>query len=77
MCIYIIIYNHENNVPSGLSPQRFWGTLCTWTHDAQLHIPSNNEPKNAQETNKWSLVIHDTQSAQMSRKQDVYRYIYM
>ena len=34
--IYIYIYrhtcNHENNVPSRLSPQWLCGNLCTWAH---------------------------------------------
>ena len=29
MCIYIYIYNHENNVPSRLSPQWLCGNTCT------------------------------------------------
>ena len=33
-CIYIYIYicNHENNVPSRLSPQWLCGNSCTWAH---------------------------------------------
>ena len=31
--IYIYICNHENNVPSRLSPQWFCGNSCTWAHE--------------------------------------------
>ena len=31
--IYIYIYNHENNVPSQLSPQWLCGNSCTGAHD--------------------------------------------
>ena len=31
--IYIYICNHENNVPSRLSPQWLCGNTCTWAHD--------------------------------------------
>ena len=37
--------NHENNVPSRLSPQWRYGNSCTWAHDVQLHIADTNEPK--------------------------------
>ena len=47
--IYIYICNHENNVPSGLSPQWFCGNSCTWAHDVQLHIVGTSEPKSAQQ----------------------------
>ena len=40
--------NHENNVPSWLSPQWVCGNSCTWAHDVRLHIASTNEPKSAQ-----------------------------
>ena len=32
--------NHENNVPSRLSPQWLCGNSCTWAHDVRLHIAS-------------------------------------
>ena len=35
--IYIYICNHENNVPSRLSPQWLCGNSCTWAHDVR-HI---------------------------------------
>ena len=34
--IYIYAYNHENNVPSWLSPQWLYGNSCTWAHDLQF-----------------------------------------
>ena len=53
VCIYIYIYiyicNHENNVPSQLSPQWFCGNSCTQAHDTRLHIAGTNEPKRAQQ----------------------------
>ena len=45
----LYIYNHENNVPSGLSPQWLCDNSCTWAHDVQLHIAGTNEPKSAQQ----------------------------
>ena len=36
--IYIYICNHENNVPSWLSPQWLCGNTCTWAHDVRLYI---------------------------------------
>ena len=36
--IYIYICNHENNVPSRLSPQWLCGNSCTWAHDVRLRI---------------------------------------
>ena len=52
--IYIHIYkcNHENNVPSQLSPQWLCGNSCTWVHDVQLHIAGTIEPKSAQQANQ-------------------------
>ena len=41
--------NHENSVPSPLSPQWLCGNLGTWAHDVQLHIAGTNEPKSAQQ----------------------------
>ena len=32
MCV-IYMCNHENNVPSELSPQQLCGNSCTWAHD--------------------------------------------
>ena len=43
------ICNHENNVPSRLSPQWLCGNSCTWAHDVRLHIAGTNEPKSAQQ----------------------------
>ena len=41
--IYIYICNHENNVPSQLSPQLHCGNSCTWAHDETVqtvnHVP--------------------------------------
>ena len=34
--IYIYICNHENNVPSRLSPQWLCGNSCTWAHDVRF-----------------------------------------
>ena len=37
--IYILyIYNHENNVPFRLSPQRLHGNSCTWAHDVWFSL---------------------------------------
>ena len=35
--------NHENNVPSRLSPQWLCGNSCTWAHDLQLQIAGTKE----------------------------------
>ena len=43
------ICNHENKVPSQLSPQWLCGNSCTWPHDARFHIAGTNEPKSAQQ----------------------------
>ena len=32
------VCNHENNVPSRLSPQWLCGNSCTWAHDVH-HVP--------------------------------------
>ena len=32
------ICNHENNVPSRLSPQWLCGNSCTWGHDIYIYI---------------------------------------
>ena len=45
MYIYIYIYNHENNVPFWLSPQRLCGNSCPRAHDVRLHIAGTNESK--------------------------------
>ena len=45
----IYICNHENNVPSRLSPQWLCGNSCTWAHDVWSHIAGTNEPKSAQQ----------------------------
>ena len=35
ICIYMyMLCNHENNVPSRLSPQWLYSNSCTWAHDA-------------------------------------------
>ena len=47
--MYIYICNHENNVPSRLSPQWLCGNSCTWAHDVRFHIAGTNEPKSAQQ----------------------------
>ena len=47
--IYMYVCNHENNVPSRLSPQWLSGNSWTWAYDVQLHIAGTNEPKSAQE----------------------------
>ena len=52
MYIYIHIYihtcNHENYVPSQLSPQWSRGNLCTWAHNVRLHllVPMNQRVLN-------------------------------
>ena len=35
---YDLICNHENNVPSRLSPQWFCGNSCTWENDAHIFM---------------------------------------
>ena len=39
ICIYmcVCICNHENNVPSRLSPQWLCCNSCTWKHDVRLN----------------------------------------
>ena len=34
--------NHENNVPSRLSPQWLCGNSCTWERNGRLHIAGTN-----------------------------------
>ena len=34
----IYICNHENNVPSGLSPEWLCGNSCTWAHDVRFVV---------------------------------------
>ena len=44
--MYVYIYaimNHENNVPSRLSPQWLCGNSCTWARDVLLHIAVTND----------------------------------
>ena len=36
--VYIYICNHENKVPSRLSPQWLCSNSCTWAHDVRLGI---------------------------------------
>ena len=50
--IYLSLYicNHENDVPSWLSPQCLWVNTCTWAQDVRLHTAGANEPKSAQQT---------------------------
>ena len=46
MYIYVYICNHENNVPSRLSPQWLCGNSCTWAHVHELpqsHCGDNRE----------------------------------
>ena len=50
------ICNHENNVPSWLSPKWLYGNSCTWAHDVRLQIVGTNEPKSAQ---KAEHCFHD------------------
>ena len=47
VCVYIC--NHENNVPSRLSPQWLCGNSWTWEYDLWLHIAGTNEPKSVQQ----------------------------
>ena len=42
---YIYICNHENNVPSRLSPQWLCGNLCTWAQKGTANH-SHSMPKN-------------------------------
>ena len=44
----IYICNHENNVPSRLSPLWLCGNSFTWAHDVQLHIGGTIEQKSAE-----------------------------
>ena len=47
----IYICNHENNVPSRLSPQWLCGNSCTWAHDAQRHaLPQSHCGDNREDT---------------------------
>ena len=48
----IHICNHENNVPSRLSPQWLPDNSCTWAHDVRLDITGANEPESAQQANQ-------------------------
>ena len=34
--IYVYICNHENNVPSRLSPEWLCGNSYTWAHDTHI-----------------------------------------
>ena len=45
----IYMCNHENNVPSGLSPQWLCSNSCTWANNVQLHIAGTNESKSSQQ----------------------------
>ena len=45
----IYICNHENNMPSRLSPQWLYGNSCTWAHDVRLRIAGTNGPKSVQQ----------------------------
>ena len=57
MMAVIYIYNHENNVPSRLSPQRLYGNSCTWEHDVRLQIAGINELKCVQQAKLGALYI--------------------
>ena len=62
-------------MPSHLSPQWLCGNSCTWAQDVPFNIAGTNEkksPQKAKEGAKYQspYVIHDTQSAQISQKQD-------
>ena len=64
-------------MPSRLSPQWVCDNSCTWGHDVKLDVAGTIEPKSTQQAGQgaiceWSYVIHDTQSAQISQKQDVH-----
>ena len=48
--MYLCICNHENNVPSRLSPQWFRSNSCTWAHDVRLNIAGSNVPKECSTT---------------------------
>ena len=52
VCVCVCVCNHENNVPSWLSPQWRHGNSCTWAHDVRLHIAGTNEPKSDQQGNQ-------------------------
>ena len=45
----LFIRNHENNVPSRLSPQWLCGKSCTWGHNVRLHNAGTSEPKSSQQ----------------------------
>ena len=62
-------------MPSWLSPEWLCGNSYTWAHDVRLHILGTNESKSVQRAKRrasyrWSWVIHNAQSAQISQKQD-------
>ena len=42
-------FNHENNLPSSLSPQWLCCNSCTWVYDVRLQIADTSEPKGAQQ----------------------------
>ena len=39
-----MLYTHEKNLPTSLSPQWLCGNSCTWSHEVWLHIAGTNEP---------------------------------
>ena len=67
------MHHHETYVRFWISPKWLCGNSCTCSHDVRLYITGTNEPKNAkkdkqEESYRWSQMIHDTQSDQISQK---------
>ena len=48
--------NHENTLPSWLSPN--CGNSCTQTYDILWHIASTNEPKKDQKERSERVLMH-------------------
>ena len=57
MYIYIYICNHENNVPSWLSPQWLCGNSSTWAHYVRYMVHMLLVPKSVQQAKAVIQVI--------------------
>ena len=57
--IYIYICNHENNVPSRLSPQWLCGNSCTWAHDRTSCAQVHKLPQSHCGDNREAHFFHD------------------
>ena len=58
------ICNHENSVPSRLSPQWLCGNSCTWEHDVRMYIYTEAHQRSCLDQMK----ILKTHSAQTSTR---------